>query len=342
MYIYEKMGRKSLIVTIITAISLPVLLGSCKTKRQTNDDATLVAQIPTGPDFNADSAYSFCKAQCDFGPRTMNSAAHEECGRWIADKFKQYGCTVTEQKTDITAWNGKTLKCTNIIASYKPEHTTRVLLCAHWDSRPWADNDTDSANWHTPVMGANDGASGVAVLLELARIVHQADSLKMGIDFVCFDAEDYGIPRWSNVSDQGDSWALGAQYWAKNPHRQGYEAVFGILLDMVGGQGAQFYKEGISVQLAPVVVDKIHAAAKVVGFGSYFPDKIGGSVTDDHVPVNQYAKIPTADIIAYYPDCAQSSFGPVWHTINDTMDNIDRNTLKAVGQTLVQVLFSEN
>ena len=321
---------------ILTAAVL-LLLAACKNGTTTTE--TVYEQ--QSPDFNADSAFNYCKAQCDFGPRTMNSTAHDECGKWIVQKFRQFGCTVTEQKIDLIGWDGKTLKCNNIIASYKPELTTRVLICAHWDSRPWADNDPDSANWNKPVMAANDGASGVAVLLELARIVNDADSLKMGVDFVCFDAEDYGVPQWIDSPNGSDSWALGAQYWSQNPHKQGYEATYGILLDMVGGQGSRFYQEGMSVQYAPMIVKKIHAAAKVVGFGSFFPDETDGSVTDDHIPVNKYAKIPTADIIAHYPDCMQSSFGPTWHTVSDDMDHIDRNTLKAVGQTVVQVIFSD-
>ena len=338
---YNKTKNISFLLVMCAAIlSLP-LLNSCKTNKQGGEDKPLVKLTPVGPDFNADSAYNYCQAQCDFGPRVMNSKAHDDCGKWIVQKFQQFGCSVTEQKIDLIGWDGKSLKCTNIIASYKPEMTTRVLLCAHWDSRPWADNDPDSANWRKPVMAANDGASGVAVLLELARIVNEADSLNMGVDFVCFDAEDYGVPQWSDAPDRGDSWALGAQYWSQNPHKQGYEATYGILLDMVGGQGAQFYQEGMSMQYAPMIVKKIHTAAKVVGFGSFFPEKSNGPITDDHVPVNQNAKIPTADIIAFYPDCAQSSFGPTWHTVSDDMDHIDRNTLKAVGQTVVQVIFSE-
>ena len=233
------------------------------------------------------------------------------------------------------------LKSNNIIASYKPELTTRILLCAHWDSRPWADNDPDSTNWKKPVMAANDGASGVAVMLEVARLLQKADSLKVGVDFVCFDAEDWGVPQWSDAEDNGDSWALGAQYWAANPHKPGYEARFGILLDMVGGNGARFYQEGMSKEYAPQIVDKVWAAARVAGYESMFPNDQGGYVTDDHIPVNKTAKIPTVDIIPYYPNCQQSSFGPTWHTVNDTMENIDRNTLKAVGQTIIQVLFSE-
>lgn len=312
---------------------------SCKsTKKADNDTETMVA---VGPEFNADSAYLFCEKQCDFGPRTMNSGAHDKCGAWIVDKFKQYGCSVIEQKADLKAYDGTMLKSNNIIASYKPEQTTHILLCAHWDCRPWADNDQDSTNWRKPVMGANDGASGIAVMLEIARQLQKSDSLNIGVDFVCFDAEDWGIPQWSDAEDNGDSWALGAQYWAENPHKAGYEARFGILLDMVGGTGARFYQEGMSKQYAQPIVNKIWTAARAAGYESLFPNEQGGYVTDDHIPVNQKTKIPTADIIAFYPNCQQSSFGPTWHTVNDTMENIDRNILKAVGQTVIQVLFSE-
>ena len=295
-----------------------------------------------GPAFNGDSAYAFCAAQCDFGPRVMNSEAHDRCGRWIAGKFRQYGLSVQTQEATLKGYDGTPLRSTNIIASYKPELTTRILICAHWDSRPWADNDPDSTNWHKPVTAANDGASGVAVMIEIARLLGAQDSLAIGVDFVCFDAEDWGTPQWSDVPDNGDTWALGADYWASNPHKQGYEARFGILLDMVGGQGARFYQEGISLQYARPIVDKVWAAAATIGHGSYFPMAAGGMVTDDHVPVNRKAGIPTIDIIPYYPDCEQSSFGPTWHTVSDNMDNIDRNTLQAVGQTVVQVLFGEN
>lgn len=325
------------VTAIFWAIVVLLSLTSCKSTKK----ADMEQAMPVGPEFCADSAYAFCEKQCEFGPRTMNSDAHEKCARWIVDKFKQYGCSVTEQDADLKGYDGTTLKSKNIIASYKPEITTRILLCAHYDCRPWADNDPDSLNWKKPVLAANDGASGVGVMLEIARLLQKADSLKVGVDFVCFDAEDWGTPNWSDVEDNGDSFALGAQYWAANPHKPGYEARFGILLDMVGGAGARFYQEGMSKQYAQPIVDKVWKAARVAGFESFFPNEQGGFITDDHIPVNQKAHIPTVDIIAYYPDCQQSSFGPTWHTVNDTMDNIDRNTLKAVGQTVVQVLFSE-
>lgn len=311
-------------------------------KKAASDGGSDVVMQPVGPSFDADSAYAFCEKQCSFGPRTMNSEAHERCGEWIMDMFRRYGCTVIPQRTTLNGYDGTPLKSTNIIASYRPELTERILLCAHWDSRPWADNDPDSANWRKPVMAANDGASGVAVMLEIARLLaNDTVKLGLGVDFVCFDAEDWGVPRWSDAPDDGNSWALGAQYWAANPHKQGYEARFGILLDMVGGQGAQFWQESFSKQYAQDIVDKVWAAAKTVGYGSYFTDREGGMINDDHLPVNRTAKIPTIDIIPFYPDCVQSNFGPTWHTVSDDMEHIDRNTLKAVGQTVVQVLYGE-
>ena len=315
-------------------------------KVQNIEETEEVAKVnPVGPSFNADSAYAFTKAQCDFGPRDMNSRGHDLCGEWIISKFKEYGCKVTTQTATLAGYDGTKLRSRNIMASINPEATTRILLCAHWDSRPWADNDPDSANWRKPILAANDAASGVAVMLELARIIgkskdEKAFNKQLGIDFVCFDAEDWGTPQWADMADNADSWALGAQYWSKNLP-QGYEARYGILLDMVGGVGAKFYREGMSMQYAPEIVKKVWRAAREVGFGSYFPKEDGGVITDDHVPVNQFAKIPTIDIIPYYADCQQSSFGPTWHTLADNMENIDKNTLKAVGQTLVQVIYKE-
>jgi len=298
-----------------------------------------VEENPVGPQFEADSAFAFCYQQCAFGPRVMNSTAHDECGQWIADKFKSYGCEVELQEAELTGYDGTKLKGTNIIAHFQADKPRHLLLCAHWDSRPWADNDPDSTNWHKPVLAANDGASGVAVMIEVARILSQTDSLDLGVDFVCFDAEDWGVPQWSNVSDES-SWALGAQYWAANYQKTSYETLFGILLDMVGGQGAEFYQEGMSLRYAPQIVNQVWRAAHAAGYSSYFPMSPGGYITDDHIPVNEKAGIPTIDIIPYYPNCRESSFGPTWHTVNDDMEHIDKNSLKAVGQTVIQVLFT--
>ena len=273
-----------------------LFLSSCGLRKQTATNDNAVSAQPVGPAFCADSAYAFCEAQCDFGPRTMNSQAHDDCGAWIMEKFKSYGMSVTPQQTLLKGYDGTMLRATNIIASYRPELTDRILICAHWDSRPWADNDPDEANHRKPVLAANDGASGVAVMLELARLLSVADqptdtssvnrkpstvNNNLGVDFICFDAEDWGTPQWDDTPSDGDTWALGAQYWAANPHVDGYTARYGILLDMVGGQGAQFYQEQQSLQYARSIVDKVWRASQVVGFGSFFPSREGVGITDD-------------------------------------------------------------
>ena len=327
-------------IKILSCVALAYLMltaASCKKKNEVvvvSDDIG----TPVGPEFNADSAYAYCAAQCEFGPRTMNSDAHEKCCKWIAGKFTQMGCEVELQRAALTGYDGTMYNSTNIIARHRPDATRRILLCAHWDSRPWADNDRDEANWDEPVMAANDGASGVAVMLEVARLLSLSDSLDLGVDFVCFDAEDCGVPQWVSNSTE-DTWCLGSKYWAAHYQPKGAKPQFGILLDMVGGQGARFYQEAYSLKYASDVVRKVWDAAEIVGYGSYFVREQAGYVTDDHVFVNQTG-LKTIDIISHYPNCQESSFGPTWHTVNDDMEHIDINTLRAVGQTIIQVLFS--
>ena len=329
----------SLLVTLI----MTLMMTACKKDKPTTvTDGTQTDTIEVGPQFSADSAYAYCQRQCDFGPRTMNSKAHDDCGKWIADEFARLGCTVTTQQATLTGYDGTPLHSTNIIAVAYADKPVHVLVCAHWDSRPWADNDPDSTNWRKPVMAANDGASGVAVMLELARLIQSDTTLNVGVDFVCFDAEDWGTPQWAKQQENEKSWALGAQYWAQQYRpANGYVIQYGILLDMVGGQGAAFYQELSSLKYAPHIVEKVWNAARTAGYKDYFPAQNGGYITDDHGPINEIAGIPTIDIIPFYPNCRESSFGPTWHTVNDDMAHIDKNTLRAVGQTVVQVLYSE-
>lgn len=163
-------------------------LAVLKTKdSQTSDEDTEMTETvakPVGPAFNPDSAFAFTAKQCDFGPRVMNSEAHDRCGAWIVSKFKAYGCTVEEQKADLKGYDGTMLHSTNIIARFRPEAKRRVMLCAHWDARPWADNDPDSTNHRKPVMAANDGASGVAVMIEVARQLSLMERNRMALS-VC-------------------------------------------------------------------------------------------------------------------------------------------------------------
>ena len=314
---------------------LSVSCGSSK-KDKTAEEKVIVVKAP---DMNADSAYLYVKQQGDFGPRVLGSKAHRECGDFLSAKLASFGAKVYQQEFDATIYDGTTYKARNIIGAFNPDARKRVMLCSHWDSRPWADNDPDEKNHHTPILGANDGASGVGVLLEIARQI-QLKAPEIGIDIVLFDAEDYGMPQFTGKHDE-DSWCLGSQYWSRVQHVPHYNARFGILLDMVGGKGATFLQEGYSRDYASSVVKKIWKKADEIGFGTYFPKRSGGYVTDDHVPVNQVAKIPCVDIIPCDEGCELSSFGSFWHTVNDNMDVIDKNTLQAVGQTVMEVIYNE-
>lgn len=319
---------------LTTALSIGLIsLTSCKSKQQ--PDAVKADAELAKVQFNADSAYQYIVDQCSFGPRVPNSEAHDRCAAYIVNAFKRFRLTVSEQKTTVKGWDGKMLKCNNITASYNPENHDRIVICSHWESRPWADADPDSSKHHQPVMAANDGASGVAVMMELARQIHQLKP-SIGIDFVCFDAEDYGAPYWAPQTKDESDWCLGSQYWAKNLPK-GYKPRYGILLDMVGGDDAQFKFEYYSMQYAQNIVAKVWSAAQNVGADNYFMGQDGTAVTDDHLPMNRIANIPTIDIISDNGN----GFSRTWHTTMDTPQNISRETLKAVGQTLVQTLFEE-
>lgn len=291
------------------------------------------------PSFSADSAYAFVKKQVDFGPRVPNTPAHVACAQYLSAELKRFGAEVIEQKADLTAFDGTILKAVNVIGSFNLAADTRILLFAHWDSRPWADHDPIPENRKKPVVGANDGGSGVGVLLEMARHFGQ-NQLNVGVDIIFFDAEDYGAPESFRGKDTENSWCLGSQYWAKNPHIPGYTARYGILLDMVGAPQATFYREQASDYYAGSVVTKVWSQAQSLGFGNYFINQKGGAITDDHIYVNQILGIPSIDIIQYDPN-TNSGFGKYWHTINDTMENIDKETLNAVGITLMHVVYNE-
>ncbi len=316
---------------------LSVALTGCKNQNQASAGQDTDTIAVTQVQFNADSAYASVVAQCDFGPRVPGSAAHDRCGDYIVSRFKALGLTVSEQRADQKAWDGKVLHTRNIIAAYRPELADRIIICTHWESRPWADADPDSSLHRQPVMAANDGASGVAVMLEVARKLEELKP-ELGIDFICFDSEDYGIPYWAETDDvaDGSDWCLGSQYWAAHPHVPGYKARFGILLDMVGGRDARFCFEGISMRYASEVMVHVWDAAGRAGASQLFLAEQGGYAQDDHVPMNEVAGIPTIDIIPYVE--GEHTFGATWHTTQDTPENISRETLKGVGQTLLQFL----
>ena len=313
---------------------------SCGSSKENSNrtEETETQTLIQAPAFNADSAYAYIDAQVKFGPRVPNSPAHKACGNYLASQLERFGAKVYNQYADLMAYNGAILKARNIIGAYKPDTKKRVMLCAHWDSRPYADQD-DEKYHHTPIDGANDGASGVGVLLEIARQI-QLQAPAVGINIVFFDAEDYGIPDFYKGPYKPDTWCLGSQYWGRIPHISDYKARFGILLDMVGAKGAAFYYEGFSARTANNVMKKIWNTAERLGYGQYFIKQEGGEVTDDHVYVNRFRGIPCVDII-HYDIQGNTGFNPTWHTTDDTIENIDKATLQAVGQTVMEVIYNE-
>ena len=327
---------KKLVYTLI--LSLVVL--SCK-GRQTQAPAIQDAVEKAVPVFCADSAYNYVRKQTDFGPRVPNTQAHDDCGIWLAAMLAKFGAHIVHfQNFDTKTFDNTTLKCVNIIGRFNPDCPTRIILCSHWDSRPWADNDPDPSKHKVPVDAANDGASGVGVILEIARQLQQ-QAPEIGVDCIFLDAEDWGPGDDYKGQHLEEYWGLGTQYWAKNPHVEGYKARYAILLDMVGGKGASFSREYYSERFGKQVVDKVWNAAARLGYSSIFVPRKGGAVTDDHYFINTIARIPAIDIVPYLPECQASIFGPTWHTTSDNIDNIDRKVLEAVGKTLLEVIYNE-
>ena len=316
-------------------------LFSCGNKGKENGENTgnapVMAATSSTPDFNADSAYRFVEKQVDFGPRVPNTDGHVRCGDYLIEELKRFGAEMYVQEMTLRAYNGDRLASRNIIGSYNKANPKRILLFAHWDTRPYADSDPDVSRQNIPIDGADDGASGVGVLLEAARQFQQQDP-GVGIDIIFFDAEDYGPPSTLRNPPMGEWWCLGSQFWAKNPHTPNYRAEYGILLDMVGSRNATFFKERSSVRYASKIVEKVWNTARELGYGRFFIQAEGGYIVDDHIYVIAGRGIPCIDIIHLDQDNS-FSFGSHWHTHNDSMENIDRETLKAVGQTLLEVIY---
>jgi glutaminyl-peptide cyclotransferase len=300
--------------------------------------------LPLAPPFNADTAYAYVARQVAFGPRVPNSAAHRQCGDWLTAQLQRRGLSVHTQPLRLPAFDRTILQGRNIMGQWRPQAPTRILLAAHWDTRPFADQDKTKPR--EPIDGANDGGSGVAVLLEIARVLQQIESDSMlngvGVDLLFFDLEDYGAPEWAESNNENDAtqwWCMGSRYWSEHKVPANYSAYYGILLDMVGNRGALFAKEGASMQYAPTVVQKVWATGQRLGY-SQFSNTFSEGITDDHVNVNRLAHLNMIDIIEY--DMRDGAyFSSTWHTHADNLSNIDPITLKAVGQTLLQVIWEE-
>lgn len=303
-------------------------------RNKTSSETENSVQLVETPVFEADSSFAFVKKQIEFGPRVPGSAAHKACKEWFIEQLKRYGWAVQIQAFKETSYDGKPLVGYNIIAQYQPELVKRILLAAHWDARPVADKDSVRKN--EPIDAASDGASGPGVLLELARSISKsANKPKVGVDIIFFDLEDLG----STEDVTGNSWALGSQHWSKNLQPVGYRPYYGILLDMVGAKGATFPLEASSMQYAPGIVRSVWNAASDLGYGNFFIQEPGAGITDDHTAVNEIAKIQMIDIVDL--KSGNDVFPNYHHTHRDNLSIIDKQTLKAVGQTLLQVLYRE-
>ncbi|MBT33453.1 MAG: glutamine cyclotransferase [Thalassobius sp.] len=322
---------------VFSSLLLAFLVTSCdetSNQNSTKTETETKVTLEPAPTFNADSAYYFLEKQLEFGPRVPNTQAHKDAGNYLINEFKNLGATVTVQEFESEAFDGTLLQGKNIVASLNESASKRILLASHWDTRPFADHDTERKD--QPIMGANDGASGVAVLLEVARVLSQSGKdLPVGVDIILFDLEDYGSP------DDGEKYCLGSQYWSENKHKPNYQAFYGILLDMVGGKNTTFVYEDISNKYAGSILKKVWSVAHALNYQDIFlKKKVKHNILDDHYFVNVKGHIPMIDIIGYNP-VNDNYFIDTWHTHQDVLENIDKQHLKAVGQTLIQTIFNE-
>jgi len=285
------------------------------------------------PKFDQEKAYINIEKQVAFGHRYPGTQAHKDLIKFLTAELNQYTDKVITQDFKVDFLDEKGVDATNIIGIVNPDKKKRILLCAHFDTRKIAEKDEDPKMQDKPILGADDGGSGVGILLEIARLVKEND-IDVGVDFILFDAEDNGL--------DGTGWCLGSEHWAKKPHIPNYKANFGILLDLVGAKNAEFGKEYHSIQSAKSYVDKIWTLAERMSFSNYFINFESGPVTDDHVNIIKYRRIPMIDIINMSNLNDREGFGHYHHTQKDNMDIIDKNTLRAVGKVVTATLYNFN
>ncbi len=276
------------------------------------------------PVFDGDKAFVQLQKQCDFGPRAPGTAGWRNCRDYLIRTLQTYADQTLQHSFALEFGRPRrTVEAINIIARFQPQKEQRLLLCAHWDTRPWADMDPLPQNRQTPILGANDGASGVAVLLELARLLH-AHKPALGVDLVLFDGEDSG------ESHSPESYARGsaafARDWGSRLHPR-----FAILLDMIGDKDLQIFYEAHSLQYAPQIVHKVWQQARLLGVNEFIAQE-GYAVYDDHVPLLA-AGIPCIDIIDFdYP---------YWHTLQDIPANCSKQSLEKVGRVITAIVYGE-
>ena len=280
--------------------------------------ATPVAVKTDRPFFDENKAWTHLVKQCDFGPRPVGSEAHRKTLAYIVTEMKKYADKTVEQN-----FTYKGLPLTNVIGVFNPESPKQVLILTHWDTRPRAEQELEPANQKKPIIGASDGASGTAVLLELARNLKEKKP-DVGVILLFVDGEDYG----DFAKDEGV--LLGAKYFAKN--HDGYHPDYGILLDMVGDKDLDIYRETQSENYAPGTNNKVFNIAAELGYGKYIINRLETNVTDDHIPLCQ-AGIPTIDLIDFNYK--------YWHTLDDIPANCSAKSLGIVGNLVAEVIYRE-
>lgn len=320
----------------ILGLMMSLMLVACSRPATTTSGETEKPGYPEVVSFNSDSAFSNVAAQVNFGPRVPGTTGHSRCRDYIVSSLRRYGAdSIIIQNFDGEFFTGETHPLTNIMAMYNPSAKRRILLGAHWDTRPWADMESSTEGRQMPIPGANDGGSGVAVLLELARLMSEK-APEVGVDLVFFDGEDSGSTTLWNHHE--DSWCIGSQYWKNHhPYTSDNLPYAGIVLDMVGGKGARFHREVSSDINAKNINNELWDLARRAGYGKSFINAQGGQIIDDHLQINE-AGIPCVVVIeSLNPDT--QSFNPTWHTQKDDMSGIDRKSLKAVGQTMANFIY---
>lgn len=271
--------------------------------------------------FDGEAALRYAQAQVDFGPRVPGTEGHRLAGDWIVEQMRARADTVIVQEWKHVASTGDTLPMRNILARIRPELQQRVLYIAHWDTRPIAENADRREDRDTPIPGANDGASGVGLLVAVADALMQTPP-QFGVDLLFVDGEDYG-----DFNADRDV-LLGSKYFAANPPSEGYRPLFGVVWDMVGADGATFHQEGYSIQGAPEVVTRVWQKAADLGYSRYFVQRAGGPITDDHLPLLE-AGMRVIDVIDI--DGNGRIRYPHHHRLSDTMDKLSARTFQVVG-----------
>ena len=285
------------------------------------------ASAPSPP-FDAAAALELVKTQTDFGPRVPGTEAHLQQLEWMESFLEPLAAVL--QRQSFTAHNPfweEDVAAHNLLASFYPEKTQRLLLCAHWDSRPVADQEDPPVE--QPIDGAVDGAAGTAVLLQIARILSGHEPA-YGVDLLFFDAEDLGV----SGDYEYTYFFQGSRHFAEVALETGYQPWFGILVDLIGDEPADYYKEYYSVRYAPDIVERVWSLADRLGL-EQFKQQEGPALVDDHWILNREARIPTINITEGASDY------PYWHTLEDTYDKVHAESIGAVGEVLVAVLYPD-